>query len=110
MPEFHPLSTAEVEAKLVRVCQVRRMARHGERETTESDLRKFWHGIGRHAGIERETLAEVLGLLSGDPADEHYFDRLWAWEQEEADKIEVASIKENLEHLRRERRKWGVLS
>lgn len=87
-PDPCPLSTAEIEAWLLRTCRAWRKAMDAElrihrlQRQTEADLRKFWHGqVVRHS-VTRVTLAEVLGLLSGDPADEHYYDRLQAWEQE----------------------------
>lgn len=82
--ELKPLSTSEIEAKLLYVCQFRRMAIDAEQrhaKTGDKRLRKFWHEVARRMSVEREVLAEVLGLLSGDPADEHCFDRLQAWEQ-----------------------------
>jgi len=76
------MSIPDVEAKLARVCRAVREAIRGENEAPDRQTRKFWRGQRIRANTSRHTLAEVLGLLSGDPADDHYYDRLEAWERE----------------------------
>ncbi len=86
-PDPCPLSTAEIEAMLLRTCELWRGAMDAEKNQADDELRKFWHGQGVRHNVTRHTLAEVLGLLSGDPADEHYYDRLQAWEQERLEQV-----------------------